>query len=92
MWSTLVSWLDACDFFVRCPLSLAGIAPIITSSMAMQLMAGAQIIDVNQGMKEDRALFGGAQKVEQGRRERGLLTTWKLFRQPIFRIPISQLY
>ena len=31
--------------------------------MAMQLMAGAQIIDVNQGMKEDRALFGGAQKV-----------------------------
>ncbi|CAN0270796.1 unnamed protein product, partial [Scytosiphon promiscuus] len=40
-----------------------GIAPIITSSMAMQLMAGAQIIDVNQGMKEDRALFGGAQKL-----------------------------
>ncbi|CAM9939326.1 unnamed protein product, partial [Hapterophycus canaliculatus] len=31
--------------------------------MAMQLMAGAQIIDVNQGMKEDRALFGGAQKL-----------------------------
>lgn len=37
--------------------------------MAMQLMAGAQIIDVNQSMKEDRALFGGAQKVtESGRR------------------------
>lgn len=31
--------------------------------MAMQLMAGANVIDVNQGTKEDRALFGGAQKV-----------------------------
>eukprot|EP00903_Cladosiphon_okamuranus_P008783 g8414.t1 len=40
-----------------------GITPIVTSSMAMQLMAGAQIINVNQGMKEDRALFGGAQKL-----------------------------
>ncbi len=51
--------------------SRPGIAPIITSSMAMQLMAGAQIIDVNQGMKEDRALFGGAQKVREGGREEG---------------------
>ena len=50
---------------------LTGIAPIITSSMAMQLMAGAQIIDVNQGMKEDRALFGGAQKVIGTRRGGG---------------------
>ncbi|CAN0355903.1 unnamed protein product [Ectocarpus sp. 6 AP-2014] len=40
-----------------------GITPIITSSMAMQLLAGAHIIDVNQSMKEDRALFGGAQKL-----------------------------
>lgn len=39
--------------------------------MAMQLMAGAQIIDVNQGMKEDRALFGGAQKVIGTRRGGG---------------------
>ncbi|CAN0524641.1 unnamed protein product [Laminaria digitata] len=31
--------------------------------MAMQLMAGAKVIDVNQAIKEDRALFGGAQKV-----------------------------
>ena len=35
----------------------------MTASMAMQLMAGANVIDVNQAMKEDRALFGGAQKV-----------------------------
>lgn len=46
-----------------------GITPIITSSMAMQLMAGAQMIDVNQAMKEDRALFGGAQKVGEARQD-----------------------
>lgn len=42
---------------------LTGIVPIVTSSLAMQLMAGSKIIDVNQGSREDRALFGGAQKV-----------------------------
>jgi len=31
--------------------------------MVMQLLAGAKIIDVDQSVKEDRALFGGAQKV-----------------------------
>ena len=40
-----------------------GIAPIVTTSMVMQLMAGAQVIKVDQTMKDDRALFGGAQKV-----------------------------
>ncbi len=39
-----------------------GITPIITSGMIMQLLAGAQIIEVDYSLKEDRALFSGAQK------------------------------
>ncbi|KAJ1461408.1 protein translocase complex subunit [Pelagophyceae sp. CCMP2097] len=40
-----------------------GISPIITSGMVMQLLAGAKLIEVNQAIKEDRALFSGAQKL-----------------------------
>jgi len=40
-----------------------GISPIITSGLVMQLLAGARIIEVNQSLKEDRALFVGAQKL-----------------------------
>jgi protein transport protein SEC61 subunit alpha len=40
-----------------------GITPIITSGMIMQLLAGANIIQVDHSLKEDRALFGGAQKL-----------------------------
>jgi len=40
-----------------------GISPIITSGLVMQLLAGSRIIEVNQSLKEDRALFGGAQKL-----------------------------
>merc|ERR1719373_836226 len=40
-----------------------GISPIITSGMVMQLLAGSRIIDVDQSLKEDRALFNGAQKL-----------------------------
>ena len=40
-----------------------GISPIITSGMVMQLLAGARLIEVNQALKEDRALFAGAQKL-----------------------------
>ena len=39
-----------------------GITPIITSGMIMQLLAGAGIIEVDYSIKEDRALFSGAQK------------------------------
>jgi protein transport protein SEC61 subunit alpha len=39
-----------------------GITPIITSGMIMQLLAGANIIEVDYSVKEDRALFSGAQK------------------------------
>jgi len=40
-----------------------GISPIITSGMIMQLLAGSKIIDVDTSLKEDRALFQGAQKL-----------------------------
>jgi protein transport protein SEC61 subunit alpha len=39
-----------------------GISPIITSGMIMQLLAGAGFIEVDHSLKEDRALFNGAQK------------------------------
>lgn len=41
-----------------------GISPIITSGMIMQLLAGANLIEVDFSLKEDRALFSGAQKRE----------------------------
>lgn len=40
-----------------------GISPIVTSGMVMQLLAGVKIIEVDQSVREDRALFGGAQKL-----------------------------
>ena len=40
-----------------------GISSIVTSGMVMQLLAGTGIIDVDQSLKEDRAPFGGAQKL-----------------------------
>lgn len=39
-----------------------GISPIVTSGLVMQLLAGAKLVDVDQSNKQDRALFGGAQK------------------------------
>ena len=41
-----------------------GITPIVTSSMIMQLLAGANLIEVDFSLKEDRALFSGGQKRE----------------------------
>ncbi|CEQ41323.1 SPOSA6832_03040 [Sporobolomyces salmonicolor] len=43
-----------------------GITPIITSGMIIQLLQGAGFIDVDFTLKEDRALFGGAQKRKEG--------------------------
>jgi len=40
-----------------------GISPVVTSGMVMQLLAGSKIIEVDQSLKEDRALFSGAQKL-----------------------------
>lgn len=42
-----------------------GITPVLTSGMIMQLLAGAGIVSVDQGVKEDRILFNGAQKRTQ---------------------------
>src|ERR1700723_2285965 len=39
-----------------------GITPIVTSGLVMQLLAGSKIIQVDNGLKEDRSLFNGAQK------------------------------
>jgi protein transport protein SEC61 subunit alpha len=41
-----------------------GVSPIVTSGMIMQLLAGANLIEVDFSLKEDRALFSGAQKRE----------------------------
>ena len=40
-----------------------GISPVVTAGMVMQLLAGTKLIDVDQSLKEDRALFSGAQKL-----------------------------
>lgn len=40
-----------------------GISPIVTSGLVMQLLAGSRIISVDQSVREDRALFQGAQKL-----------------------------
>jgi len=40
-----------------------GISPIVTSGLVMQLLAGSKIIDVDNSIKDDRALFQGAQKL-----------------------------
>jgi len=40
-----------------------GISPIVTSGLVMQLLAGSKIIQVDQSLKDDRALFQGAQKL-----------------------------
>lgn len=39
-----------------------GVTPIITSGMIMQLLASANLIEIDFSLKEDRALFGAAQK------------------------------
>jgi protein transport protein SEC61 subunit alpha len=40
-----------------------GISPIVTSGLVMQLLAGAKIIQMDQSVREDKALFSGAQKL-----------------------------
>lgn len=39
-----------------------GVLPILTSGMIMQFMAASNVIHVDYSLKEDRALFCGAQK------------------------------
>ncbi|CDW58686.1 protein transport protein Sec61 subunit alpha [Trichuris trichiura] len=54
-------WLRVIMASNRGTLMELGISPIVTSSLIMQLLAGAKIIEVGDTPK-DRALFNGAQK------------------------------
>ncbi|KHG05744.1 Protein transport Sec61 subunit alpha [Gossypium arboreum] len=40
-----------------------GITPIVTSGLVIQLLAGSKIIEVDNNVREDRALLNGAQKL-----------------------------
>mmetsp|Transcript_18376 Transcript_18376/g.45211 ORF Transcript_18376/g.45211 Transcript_18376/m.45211 type:complete len:475 (-) Transcript_18376:422-1846(-) len=40
-----------------------GISPVVTSGLIFQVLAGARIIEVDQDSREDRELFGAAQKL-----------------------------
>ncbi|KAF3451319.1 hypothetical protein FNV43_RR07414 [Rhamnella rubrinervis] len=40
-----------------------GITPIVTSGLVMQLLTGSKIIEVDNNVREDRALLNGAQKL-----------------------------
>jgi protein transport protein SEC61 subunit alpha len=41
-----------------------GIMPIVTSGLIMQLLASANLIDVDFSLKDDTGLLSGAQKRE----------------------------
>jgi protein transport protein SEC61 subunit alpha len=58
-------WIRAIMASNRGTLMELGITPIVTSGMIMQLLAGANIIEVDYSLKEDRALFSGAQKCKK---------------------------
>jgi protein transport protein SEC61 subunit alpha len=55
-------WLRVIMASNRGTLMELGISPIVTSSLIMQLLAGAKILEVGDTPK-DRALFNGAQKL-----------------------------
>jgi hypothetical protein len=63
-----------------------GITPVLTSGMIMQLLAGAQLVEVDFNLKEDRVLFSAAQK-----RESLNLTTSKRESSMTERLKISPL-
>merc|ERR1711934_1077922 len=56
-------WLRVILASNRGTLMELGIYPIVTSGLVMQLLAGSKIIEVDQGLKSDRELFQGAQKL-----------------------------
>ena len=56
-------WLRVIMASNRGTLMEYGITPIVTSGMIVQLLAGTGFIEVDHGLKEDRALFNGAQKL-----------------------------
>ncbi|KAJ9104232.1 translocon subunit [Naganishia cerealis] len=56
-------WMRAILASNRGTLMELGITPVVTSGMIMQLLAGAQLIEVDFNLKDDRALFNSAQKL-----------------------------
>lgn len=56
-------WLRVIMASNRGTLMELGISPIVTSGLVMQLLAGSKLIDYDQTVKRDRALFAGASKV-----------------------------
>ncbi|RSH78966.1 translocon subunit [Apiotrichum porosum] len=56
-------WLRVILASNRGTLMELGVTPVVTSGMIMQLLAGAQLIEVDFSLKDDRALFGSAQKL-----------------------------
>ena len=65
-WYTHGTWyLAHCHFVSLCVRSITNSstdAAMLLSGMIMQLLAGANLIEVDFSLKDDRALFGGAQK------------------------------
>ncbi len=61
--SDALHWMRAILASSRGTLMELGIGPIVTSGLIMQLLAGSNLLDVDQNVKEDRALFSGAQKL-----------------------------
>ena len=58
-----IYWMRAILASSRGTLMELGISPLITSSMIMQVLAGAKIIEVDQNLKADRELYEAATKV-----------------------------
>ena len=56
-------WLRAILASNRGTLMELGVTPVVTSGMIMQLLAGAQLLEIDYSLKDDRALFGAAQKL-----------------------------
>ncbi|KAK1363033.1 SecY protein transport family protein [Heracleum sosnowskyi] len=56
-------WMRAILASSRGTVMELGIAPIVTSGLVMQLLAGSKIIQVDNNVREDRALLNGAQKL-----------------------------
>ena len=56
-------WMRAILASNRGTLMELGISPIITSGMIVQVLQGAQLLEIDQNSKEERALLNGAQKL-----------------------------
>ncbi|KAG6419267.1 hypothetical protein SASPL_121483 [Salvia splendens] len=56
-------WMRAILASSRGTVMELGITPIVTSGLVMQLLAGSKIIEVDNNVREDRALLNGAQRL-----------------------------